>query len=186
MKTLKLIAAGLLLVTGAAAQDHRQSPVSAPTPPQVGMYVSDEGRYSVMFPSEPKLSTQTSQTPSGDSIIQSLAAASAGGMVFMIGYFDYGSGITFSLDKGRDGMIENVKGTLIDEQSISLGGFPGRQIKVQARTDEGLEFIDRARLYDIKPRVYVVQCMVQKSQDGPVPAGRCERFFDSFRVRTGG
>jgi hypothetical protein len=186
MKTLRLIAVGLLLVTGAAAQDHRQGPVSAPTPPQVGLYVSDEGRYSVMFPSEPKLSSQTTTGPSGEPLIQRLAMASDGGMAFMIGYFDYGSGVIFSLDKARDGMLENVKGTLLDEQSIILAGFPGRQFKFQARTDAGLEFIDRARIYDVKPRVYVVQCLAQKSQDGPVPVGKCERFFDSFRVQTGG
>jgi hypothetical protein len=186
MKTLRLIAVGLLLATGAAAQEHRQGPASAPTPPQIGMYVSDEGRYSVAFPSEPKLSSQNITGPSGEPVIQRLAMATAGDMLFMVGYFDYSSGLIFSLDKARDGMLQSVKGTLLDEQSISLGGFPGRQIKVQARTDDGLEFIDRARFYDIKPRVYVVQCMVQKSLDGPVPAGKCERFFDSFRVRTGG
>jgi len=112
-----------------------------------------------------------------------VTAAGSMGMV-MIAYFDYAADVVFSLDKARDGMVTSIKGTLLDEHSMSLGGAPGRQIKISASTEEGVAFIDRARFYDVKPRVYVLQCITPKSTDSAATAERCEQFFDSFRVRS--
>lgn len=190
MKRLSAIAATLLLASVAAAQEHTERSNPAPPPAQTQAqgqrYISDAGRYSIMFPSEPKLSTQNISSPTGDAMTQYMAMSMGQNLLFMVGYFDYGSGIVFNLDKARDGMLDSVKGTLLDEQSISLGGAPGKQIRIVGRTDEGIEFINRARFYDISPRVFVLQCMVQRSQDGPEASDRCERFFDSFRVRAPG
>ena len=112
-------------------------------------------------------------------------AMAAGNMgVVMVAYFDYAADVVFSLDKARDGMVTSIKGTLLDEHSMSLGGAPGRQVKISARTEQGMEFIDRARFYDVKPRVYVLQCISPKSIDSAAIAERCEQFFDSFRVRS--
>jgi hypothetical protein len=169
------IAILILLVSSAAtfAQEHKERSAPPVRPPQTQTqpqaqgqpypyrYSSLEGRYSVLLPKEPNLSTQQ-----------------------ISGYFDYANDITFSLDKGRDGMVNAIKGTLLDEHSMSLGGAPGRQIKVVAKTEQGLEFIDRARFYDVKPRVYVLQCIIPKSLDSSAVAERCDQFFDSFRVRT--
>ena len=102
----------------------------------------------------------------------------------MVAYFDYASEVVFSLDKARDGMISAIKGTLLDEHSMSLGGAPGRQLKIAATTEQGMEFIDRARFYDVRPRVYVLQCIIPKSMDSAAIAERCDQFFDSFRVRS--
>ena len=67
---------------------------------------------------------------------------------------------------------------------MSLGGAPGRQVKISARTEQGIEFIDRARVSDLKPRVYVLQCIFPKSIESAAIAEKCEQVFDSFRVRT--
>lgn len=187
-----------LLVFSAAtfAQEHKERsapPVRPPqiqTPPQAQgqpyplRYSSPDGRYTVLLPKQPNLSTQQISAPDGSPIPQYLAMVADGMGMLMIGYFDYASDITFSLDKGRDGMVNAIKGTLLDEHSLSLGGHPGRQIKVSAKTEQGLEFIDRARFYDVKPRVYVLQCIFPRSMDSASIAERCEQFFDSFRVRT--
>jgi hypothetical protein len=188
-----------LLVSSAAtfAQEHKER--SAPTPqvvpqrqvppqaqgqPYALRYTSPEGRYSVLLPGEPNLSTQQMSAPDGSPITQYLAQVADGMGMLMIGYFDYASDVVFSLDKARDGMINAIKGTLLDEHSMSLGGAPGRQITVAATTNQGTEFIDRARFYDVKPRVYVLQCIIPKSMDSAAIAERCDRFFDSFRVRS--
>ena len=113
-----------------------------------------------------------------------MAMVGDGSGMLMVAYFDYPGDVAFNLDKARDGMVTSIKGTLLDEHSISLGGAAGRQIKVVAQTEQGLEFIDRARFYDVKPRVYVLQCITPKSTDSAAIAERCERFFDSFRVRS--
>jgi hypothetical protein len=48
-----------------------------------------------------------------------------------------------------------------------------------------MDFIDRARFYDVNRRIYVLQCLVPKSADGDAAAQTCGKFFDSFRVRSG-
>ena len=57
------------------------------------------------------------------------AAAALSDQVFMVGYFDVLSGSTYSLEKGRDGMVKAVDGTLLSDESISLGGKPGRRFR---------------------------------------------------------
>ncbi|HKO35685.1 MAG TPA: hypothetical protein VJV21_04345 [Pyrinomonadaceae bacterium] len=187
-----------LLISSAATfgQEHKERSAPPVRPPQTQTqtpaqrqpysfrYTSPEGRYTVLLPAQPSLSTQPTSTPDGAQLTQYLAMVADGKGLLMIGYFDYASEVVFSLDKGRDGMVSSIKGTLLDEHSMSLGGAPGRQIRVAATTDEGFEFIDRARFYDVKPRVYVLQCIFPKSMESPAIAERCDQFFDSFRVRS--
>ena len=113
-----------------------------------------------------------------------MAMVGDGNGMLMVAYFDYPGDVAFNLDRARDGMVTSIQGTLLDEHSMSLGGAPGRQVRISARTEQGLEFIDRARFYDVKPRVYVLQCIFPKSIDSAAIAEKCEQFFDSFRVRT--
>lgn len=136
------------------------------------------------MPGEPRLNTQNVTTPDGAPMTQYMAMVGDGNGMLMIAYFDYGGDVQFSLDKARDGMVNSIGGSLLDEHSISLGGAPGRQIKVLGKTEQGVEFIDRARFYDVKPRVYVLQCLIPKAMDSPAIAERCDQFFDSLRVRS--
>lgn len=192
------IAILFLLVSAAAtiAQEHKEQsapPVRPPqtrTPPQSQgqpypyRYNSPEGRYAILLPAAPRLNSQSATTPDGTALTQYMAMVADGDGMLMVAYFDYANDVQFNLDKGRDGMINSVHGTLLDEHAISLGGFPGRQIRVLGRTEQGVEFIDRARFYDVKPRVYVLQCLIPKPLDTPAIAEKCEQFFDSFRVRS--
>ena len=187
-----------LLVSLAAtfAQEHKEKSELPPRPPQTQTspqseaqpsslrYTSPEGRYSVLFPAQPTLSTQQVSAPDGTPMTQYMAMASGNMGMMMVAYIDYAADVVFSLDKARDEMVNSIKGTLLDEHSMSLGGAPGRQLKISAMTEQGMEFIDRARFYDVKPRVYVLQCIFPKSIDSAETAERCEQFFDSFRVRS--
>ena len=186
MKRLLLAFAAItLFITAVCAQEHGQA---ATRPERPGAkwftYTSPDGRYSVSMTEAPKLSTQNIKAASGDTLVQYMAGASADPAYLMVGYFDYPQGVTFSLDSARDGMVSSLHGNLIDEDSISLGGSPGRAIKIAAKTDAGLDFIDRARFYDINRRIYVVQCLVPVSNEGAQAIQICNQFFDSFRVKT--
>lgn len=199
-KTTIAILALLTFFTTAFAQEHKErtapsvrplptaTPRQTETSPAISLeglrYTSPEGRYTVLLPKQPDLSTQQITTPDGSPVTQYLAMAGDDKSMMMIAYFDYPPGIVFNLDKARDGMVNSIKGTLLEEHSMSLGGAPGRQITVVARTEQGMEFIDRARFYDLNPRIFVLQCLVPKSLDNAAAAERCEQFFDSFRVRT--
>jgi hypothetical protein len=148
-------------------------------------HTSSEGRYSVLLPQTPKIKTQETTAATGEKVTQYTAEAADSNSLYWIGYFDYTPDMTFSLDKGRDGMLAAVKGTLLSEEVISLGGNPGREFKVFIKTEAGVEILVRARMYDIGRRVYALQHLVLKSSDSPAIAEKTAKFFDSFKVAAG-
>lgn len=145
-------------------------------------YNSPEGRYIVRLPAHPQVGTQESATADGEKFTQYKATVSDGNSVFLVGYFDHVPGTTFSLDKARDNMVEAIKGNLLSESAVSLGGSPGRELKVSARGSDGTEFLVRTRFYDVDKRVYVLQFIIPKAEDDSASAEKTARFFDSFQV----
>lgn len=185
MKRLLLaLAAITIFTTAVCAQEHGAAARPERPAPKWFTYTSTEGRYSVSVTEQPKLSSQPITAASGDNLMQYMAGASADPAYLMVGYFDYPAAVTFSLDAARDGMVNSLHGSLVDEDSISLGGSPGRAIKISAKTDAGMEFTDRARFYDVNHRIYVLQCLVPVSNEGPSVTQICDQFFDSFRVKN--
>jgi hypothetical protein len=147
-------------------------------------YTSAEGRYSVLVPQQPTLNSQEATASTGETFTQYMAQTSDADSYYMLSYFDYTPGMAFSLDKGRDGMVTAVKGTILSEQPITLGGHPGRDLKVSA-TSQNIPLIIRARLYNIGTRVYIIQHMFTKASDTAAVAARTARFFDSFKLTPG-
>jgi hypothetical protein len=157
-------------------------------------YTSPEGRYSVSLPAQPNLSTQEATAADGQKFPQYLASVvEPGDVAFMIGYFDSVPGTIFSADAARDGMVKRVNGTLISETAISLGGYPGRELKVLTtpapaqpaegeKPAEAIEYIVRARFYEAGKRVYVLQFIFPKSLEGDALAAKATKYFDSFQV----
>lgn len=156
--------------------------LSIQTPQEWIRYNSAEGRYSVLLPSQPKSSTQESATAEGTKFTQYKATLIEGDAVFLLGYFDHVPGTVFSLDKARDGMVEAIKGVLLSESAISLGGSPERDLKVATKNEEGTELLLRTRFYDVDKRVYVLQLIIPKAEDDSAAAAKSVRFFDSFQV----
>jgi hypothetical protein len=176
----------LLLVSASIA-------LSIQTPQEWIKYTSAEGRYTVSLPAQPTLSTQEATAATGEKFPQYLAALEQSDVGFMIGYFDNVPGTVFSPDAARDGMVKQIKGTLISETAISLGGYPGRELKVSttpaaappaegAQPAEAVEYIVRARFYEVDKRVYVLQIIFPKSLDGDAVSAKATKYFDSFQV----
>lgn len=157
--------------------------VSALQPPtDWSKYTSAEGRYSILFPAEPRLTTQESPNADGEKVLQYLAASSSPDATCLVGYFDIKSGATFSFDRGRDGMVAAVKGTLVEERNISLGSSPGRELKIAAQpVAGGPNLLIVARYYQVGNRVYVIQFIALKSSENTM-ADISGRYFDSFQV----
>ena len=145
-------------------------------------YDSPAGRYSVLFPTPPTLSTHEAATPTGKKVTHYLATAFESKMGFIVGYWDYVPSNTFSLDMARDSMVQGIQGTLLSESAIRLGGSRGRELKVSAKGPDGTELLVRARFCDVHKRVYVVQFIIPKSADDSAAAEKAARYFDSFRV----
>jgi hypothetical protein len=148
-------------------------------------YDSKEGRYSVLVPKEPTLSTETTTAATGEKLPQYVALSTEGSSVFYVSYSDLLSDMTFSFDNARDGMLAAGKGTLVSESSISLGGFPGREMRVLMKGPNEVEYIDRVRFYHVGMRIYLLQYFFLKSEDGSaLVTAKAEKFFDSFKVDT--
>ena len=155
--------------------------VSAQTHDEWIRYDSKEGRYSVLLPSQPTVNSQEATSASGNKFTQCKATVTGANVAYMIGYFDYSPPTTFTLAKGRDGMVNAVKGTLVSERSISLVGVPGLEIHVAAKDEAGSEFVIFARFYDIDHRVYVVQFITTKAGEATADM-KANKYFDSFQV----
>lgn len=172
----KYVYAVLILLMGASLAQSVQKPV------EWSKFTSLEGGYSVLLPAQPEIGSQKVDTAVGQT--QYLATLLDGNSYYLIGYFDYAPGTTFSLDKARDGMVAAIKGTLISETMISLGGKPGRELKVFGKTSQGTEFLICARTYDIGNRVYVLQFIIPQREDGSTNDEKMARFFNSFQLTT--
>jgi len=144
-------------------------------------YNSAEGRYAVSIPTQPKLSTQESATADGQKFLQYMATAQEPNAVYLIGYFDHVAGTTFSADRARDGMVKAVKGTLVSERTISLSGYPGRELKV-GTSSEGVDYIILVKFYDTDNRVYVQQLLFPKSFESEAMNTKAAKYFDSFQI----
>jgi hypothetical protein len=147
-------------------------------------YNSPEGRYSVLLPAEPKISSQEAAASTGEKFTQYMAASEDSIAVYMVGYFDVAPNMTFSFEKARDGFISAVKGTLLSEKVISLDGYPGREANVTANGGSGAEYLILVRFYQVEKRIYVIQFIVAKSADAAISAGKSAKYFNSFQVTT--
>src|SRR4051812_9671098 len=94
------------------------------TASQLVKYVSVEGRYSALLPKQPDLNTQEGTLATGEKITQYMARAADSDSMYTVNYWDVPPGNTFSLDKAREGAVAAVKGTLLSNEAISLGGYP--------------------------------------------------------------
>jgi hypothetical protein len=184
----KCVAAILLLMISASLA------LSIQQPDEWIKYTSPEGRYSVSLPSQPRVSTQEATTADGQKFPQYLASVvEPGDVAFMTGYFDTVPGTVFSADAARDGMVNRINGTLISETATSLGGYPGRELRVSTKPApaapaeggkpaEAVEYIVRARFYEVAKRVYVLQVIFPKSLESESINAKATKYFDSFQV----
>jgi len=176
---MKKIAIGLVLLLASV-----EVGLALQSPGEWVRFTSAEGRYSVLLPAQPEVGTQESATADGVKFTQYKATLVNANTVYLIGYFDHVPGTTFSYDRARDGMIAAVKGTLTSERPASGGGATGIEVKIVTKTEAGLEFLLVARIYDINKRVYVLQYIIPKAEDGPAATATFAKFFDSFLVKS--
>jgi hypothetical protein len=145
-------------------------------------YDSEQGRYSLLFPSQPKLTAQGPTSPDDKQVAQYRAQASDSNGLYMVIYSDYPPDLEFSFDKARDAAVATVRGRLLSEKTISLGGNPGREWTTLTKPSVR-EHLIRARVYKVGKRVYILQHLFYKSSDTEAQEEKKTiKFFDSFKV----
>jgi hypothetical protein len=183
------------------SQEHTKPPRSEPTPvrteppsirpvpaastrtePAAGSWIRHEspaGRYRVLLPVEPTLSSQEAATADGVKFTQYLSNATSQTAVCLTGYFDQVPGTVFNFDQARDGMLSAIKGTLLWEKSISLDGHNGREFQIAAHL-EATQMVFRVRIYHVQTRVYILQFISEKRFESPEIVRDSVKYFDSF------
>jgi hypothetical protein len=157
---------------------------SRPTPQPVERhadwynFTSVEGAFSVLMPRTPDESSATDHSSGHTELMY---GAKVGPVAYVVRYADYppdvikNAGTDNWLDSERDYLVISVPGKLMSERTISIEGYPGRELRVQA--DDGKFRI--ARLYLVKDRLYKVYA-VMPDQNSITP--KIEQFLDSFTL----
>ena len=134
------------------------TPLAAQPPTQTGKtFISKEGRFSVQLPSRPKYSTQG---VGDDAAINHIYLLEKGDSAYYLSYSDFkpdalkSVSVSKVLDGARDGGVANSKGKLLSEKSITLYGFPGREIAIDL--PGAMKTKARERFYMAENRLYTI------------------------------
>ena len=197
MRTLAEILTTLLLVSTSACTSKPEGAVpsgngkpgsdvdisSAKADPDTWMsFSADEYEFEARFPVAPKKQDLSVPTPLGPIpavIYMAEQGNEATGVTVlvvpeaMLSQFNIDGG----LDGARDGMINNVGGTIVSEKQLQFLGHDARAIVAHA-TQGNLTMRIEARLFWVSPRMYQLLA-VSVEGSGSNPA---DKFFESFRL----
>ena len=141
-----------------------------------------EGGFAVALPAgEPSKTRQVVSDSEGNKIIQYSTAINDGTTRFVIGYYDYPDSIRFSSPQSRDAIIKKMGGKLISDSSKKIAGLPVRDFRFQT-VSGAFEIIISARLIVAKSRIYLLQVIFPKPDEGALTEKKIERFFESFKT----
>jgi len=130
-------------------------------------HVSEAGGFSILFPGTPQ--TLQRAVLITDAIAETVTMLyvfrEQESSMYAVAYNDFNfiesaevplDVIETSLNSGRDGMLKSNRATLLSERKISLGAYPGKEIRF--RQADG--WIGKARLYFVNKRLYQVLTLV--------------------------
>jgi hypothetical protein len=149
-------------------------------------YDSPEGRYSILFPCKPDLSTQEAPAKTGQKLTQYFATCDDPGpasITYSAAYFDLQQNMGFSFDEARDGYLKAVNATLQSEKTIHLDANQGREYRASAKVS-GADLLLVARFYLVEQRIYLIQFIYEKSAESASTTEKSVKFFDSFALTS--
>jgi hypothetical protein len=143
---------------------------------------SQEGRFNVKMPGSPTKQEQQRPALTGPLTIHMLVVErKSEDCAFMVSYFDVPElamrDPQAMLIDGRDGEIQNSKGTLRKSEEISLDGHPG--LAFEFDLGDGKKGIGISRIYIVKQRAYALLVIGSKITPG---SPEVPKFLNSFRV----
>jgi len=133
-------------------------------------YDSPQGNYAISLPTTPEL------------LNNQLHSAISDGKYFTTntGWADVQPG--FSLERARNGYVNGLQGTLIEEKRVSIGGYPGYEWRVETKID-GRDQLYWTRSYLVGNRTYLLQFFAAKENFRNQQIIDCaNKYFDSFAV----
>jgi len=151
-------------------------------------HVSQTGGFSILFPGTPQ--TLQREVPITDAIAETVTMLyvfrEQESSMYAVAYNDFSfiegetvplDVIETSLNAGRDGMLKSNRGTLLAERKISLGDYPGKEIRF--RQTDG--WIGKARLYFVNKRLYQILTLVDSKVERNLTQS-IDGFLASFQL----
>ena len=157
------------------------SPSSTTTSSSSWQTVNGEG-FTVSMPGSPSHDTQSVPSAVGPIPIH-LYTLSEGFEGYIVGYSEYPDAVFSSaqpedlMNGAQNGAINNVQGQVTSQRSITINGYPGREI-VGTSPSKNIGFV--ARLYLVKPRMYMM-LYTQYDKDKPASTNG-KKFLESLQL----
>ena len=152
--------------------------------PQWKEFSSSEGSFSVLMPVTPTQKTQStnSSTVSLDSNLFT-ASLEEGKVVYSVAYTNFPEELAqfppnLLLDTLSGRFTNDKKIKLLSQQDISLGQYPGKEIKFEAPG----EIIVKHRTFIAEKRLYQLTAEIPKDRESAL-SNDTDRFLNSFRLR---
>ncbi len=139
---------------------------------------SDDCRCSALFPGTPQAQTQRMPSNFGPLESKMIMLDIKNVAFYGVAYVDYPKDATSkpqeTLNAARDGAVSKVKGTLKSENKITMNGYPGRELRIDAPGEAVL----LARIYLVKERLYQTIVVTKVAQ---VDSPENKKFLESFK-----
>lgn len=144
---------------------------------------SPQGRFSVLLPHEPKF--ESIAATGSDAITNYRYSDLETGYGFICEYFDVEStgDVQGFLDVTRDGIVRGAGATKLGEEKISLKTYPGRELQMALKVNEGTEITILTRIYLVDKRLYSLTFLHVKTMDATDAAALGKKFFSSFELK---
>jgi hypothetical protein len=149
-------------------------------------YTSKDGRYSIQMPGAPRETQKEATLPppfSGQLTVQMATVDLGNKAGYAVMYNDYPAAIMaqpIGTDQRLEGAVKGgvnaVKGTIVQQKSISLNGYPGREVQISSGDKKQV----RTRIYLVKSRLYQVHVIGRDA--ATITSADADKFFNSFKL----
>lgn len=146
-------------------------------------FSSKEGGFTVLMPGTPSQIKLPIDSQEGATTLIGFRVIRKNEANYMVGYADVPAGVKLNTPAERNkflvevatGFSTSLQGRILNQQTVNLGRYPGREIRVQF--PQGVK--GRQRLYLVKRRLYQLVVMTGKESS---LSKSIQGFMDSFKL----
>lgn len=145
-----------------------------------GKFISQEGRFTISFPSKPVRSKEAVETAVGDIDIVMYMLEASRTKAYLVGYSDYpaemieGSDTKALLAGAQGGVVENLGAKVTSEKYSKFGKYDALDFSAQSST-----YYLKYKLVIAKNRLYQIGIL----QEGAISKSDEKSFIGSFKIK---
>lgn len=148
-------------------------------------YTSQDGKYTVLFPTKPKEETQSQNTESGKiNSVTAIYENQQQNIAYLAGNITYNTKVSAGesetvLDSARDGALKNTNATLINENKITLNGHSGREFFAYISKEN---FYLRSKIF-LDTNTSTLYTVLVVSEKADINSQETTAFLDSLAIK---